>query len=118
MTKKYPDVSGETLIGGIRLAASVKVQGVRPELLLGLLIITDLCNAWGVTALVTALLNGKHMLNSLHYTGAAVDFVSDLGVHRELFVEELRTRLGVTYDVIDEDTHIHVEYQPHTGAFT
>lgn len=118
MTKKYPDKEGETLIGGMRLAANVRMQGVRPELLVGLMIVADLCTAWGVSLLVTAFTNGRHMVSSLHYTGAAVDFVVDLGEYRAQFVEELRERLGVNYDVIDEGTHIHVEYQPHTGAFT
>ncbi len=103
---------------GLRLGLGVRMQGIRPELLLALMILLDLCRETSTIVIVTAILNGAHMRNSLHYTGAAVDFVIDLAVERVPWVTELRDRLGVTYDVLDEGDHIHIEYQPHFGAGT
>lgn len=118
MSETRADLPPVETHGGIRLAFNVRAQGVRPELLLGLIVLSGLCMKHGITAVVTAILNGKHMKNSLHYTGAAVDFTIPIGIRRSVFVDELIERLGDAYDVIDEGTHIHVEYQPHTGAVT
>ena len=103
---------------GLRLARNVRMQGIRPELLLALMILSDLCSWSGTVVVVTHILDGKHMYNSLHYTGAAIDFVIVIELDRVVWVEELRSRLGEAYDVIDEGDHIHVEYQPHHGAVT
>jgi hypothetical protein len=105
-------------MAGMRLALNVRMQGIRPELLLGLMVLSNLCSVLGLVVVVTAILNGSHMKNSLHYTGAAIDFVTDLTTERGVFVQELRDRLGLIYDVIDEKDHIHIEYQPHHGAVT
>ena len=103
---------------GLRLGLNVRMQGIRPELLLALMILLDLCRETSTIVIVTSILNGAHMRNSLHYTGAAVDFVIDLAIERVPWVTELRDRLGVAYDVLDEGDHIHIEYQPHLGAVT
>ena len=102
--------------GGIRLKSTVRAQGIRPELLLGLIIISDLCREYGITAMVTSIVDGLHMRNSLHYSGAGVDFVIGQAPNRRVFASELRSRLGRDYDVIYGDDHIHVEYQPHDRA--
>lgn len=103
---------------GMRLGFDVRLQGIRPELLLALMILSDLCSWSGTIVIVTHILDGIHMRNSLHYTGAAVDFVTAIDVDRAIWIEELRDRLGVSYDVVDEVDHVHIEYQPHFGAVT
>lgn len=118
MSETRADLPHMVIRGGFNLALNVRSQGIRPELLLGLMVLSDMCIRQGATVVVTAILNGPHMKNSLHYTGAAVDFTLAQVVDREMFVAELRSRLGETYDVIDEGTHIHIEYQPHHGAVT
>lgn len=104
--------------GGLRLGAVARMHGIRPELTLALIIIADLCRTTKVRALVTSLLDGKHMRNSLHYVGAAVDFTLDTVLDRMVWVHGLSERLGPNYDVIDGGNHVHVEYQPHVGAVT
>ncbi len=118
MSETREDLPRVEILGGMRLALNVRMQGIRPELLLGLMVAAGLCVERGVKLVVTAILNGPHMKNSLHYTGAAVDFTINIVKGRGAFVDELRERLGAAYDVIDEATHIHVEYQPHHGAIT
>ena len=116
MSDNEKDSPNRPRLGGIRLAPNVRAQGIRPELLLGLMIASNLCAEHGIAAVVTSIVDGLHMRNSLHYTGAAVDF--DIGdpPNRSVFASELRGRLGREYDVIDEEDHIHVEYQPHERA--
>jgi len=57
---------------------------------------------------------GRHRRASLHYSGQAVDLRSrSMEEDQALaFVRSLRMRLGGDYDVVVEETHIHVEYQP------
>lgn len=103
---------------GLRLSGRVRIQGIRPELILGLMILSDLCNAMGTSAVLTSVLDGEHMTSSLHYTGAGADFISDLTENRDEWLAELRKRLGPDFDVVDEGDHVHIEYQPHVGAVT
>ncbi len=118
MARKLDDGRPLKNMDGLRLGARVRMQGVQPELLLALMVLSDLCRVSATMVIVTAILNGKHMENSLHYVGAAIDFVVDLVVDHEPWVQELRDRLGPNYDVIEEAGHIHIEYQPHVGAVT
>jgi RHS repeat-associated protein len=65
-------------------------------------------------AVVTYTTNGTHSKNSLHYSGNAIDLrtrnlTSD---ERKKVVASLKEELGSDYDVIDEEDHIHVEYDP------
>jgi hypothetical protein len=99
----------------MKLKSGVRVQGIRPELILAI-VIAD--GVWrddaGAEMVVTSVTDGRHSRGSLHYTGAAFDIrtrdlvpdtVPDLA-------ERLRKALGEDYDVVLEATHIHVEYQP------
>ncbi len=103
---------------GLRLGARVRIHGIRPELLLALMILADFCRGSEIKPLVTSMIDGAHMNNSLHYVGAAFDFVSDLTEDRDAWLNELRMRLGRDFDVVDEHDHVHIEYQPHVGAVT
>ena len=118
MAEQRADLPRMVIPGGIHIASSVRMQGIRPELLLGLLVLSDMCIRQGVTLVITHILDGRHMHNSLHYTGAAVDVVLEQVADRILFVAELRSRLGKDFDVIDEGDHIHIEYQPHDAVVT
>ncbi len=118
MDEEQAEIFALSIASGMQLGQNVRIQGIRPELLLALMIVSNLCNARASTVVITAVLNGMHMRNSLHYTGAAVDLVLGLGVNQALWVAELRKRLSLIYDVIDEEDHIHIEYQPHVGAAT
>lgn len=63
---------------------------------------------------VTSVRDGKHMKNSLHYQGCAVDLrIWNLPQHDdEIVAEELSEALGEDFDVVLEETHIHMEYDP------
>jgi hypothetical protein len=61
----------------------------------------------GCEVVVTCGPNGSHSRASLHYVGSAVDIVP-LGIS----VATARRLVGDTYDIVDEGTHWHIEWQP------
>ena len=72
-----------------------------------------LCPLGQVT--ITSVLEGAHMPTSLHYRGRAMDVVVEGWPSRHDVVQTLRAlreELGKDYDVVNESTHIHIEYDP------
>jgi len=62
-----------------------------------------------VKLVITSGLDGKHMKNSLHYAGLAVD-IRTRHINKPLEIyEKIKIRLGNKFDVIYYDTHIHIE---------
>jgi len=63
---------------------------------------------------VTSAHDGTHSPGSLHDDGLAVDlrvwgFTDD---ERAQVAYEIQERLGARWDVVDEATHVHIEYDP------
>lgn len=92
----------------------VKVQGIRPELLLAMIVSEQVYNQHGYTYIVTSLLDGKHSVTSLHYSGCAVDSRTRHiePEHRKVIADQIRDKLTKDYDVVLELSHLHIEYQP------
>ncbi len=65
-------------------------------------------------AVITSTYEGTHSVRSLHYQNRAYDlrlpFESDVR-NREIVIH-LKASLGKDFDVILEETHIHIEYDP------
>jgi hypothetical protein len=67
----------------------------------------------GQEMVITAILDGSHMSGSKHYEGDAFDLRRwYIGGKVKEFIAALKTSLGPDYDVVNEPTHIHVEYDP------
>ena len=90
--------------------------GLRPELLIALMIADTVWSEKGKELVVTSLNDSKHSRGSLHFSGAAADlrtrYFSD--EQKQSAASELKDRLGFNpdYDVVVESDHIHLEYQP------
>lgn len=88
--------------------------GLKPEALLGLMVVTFYFMERGWACRQTSGLEGKHGRNSLHFAGLAFD-IGRAGVP-QVFQEKVRTdlaeRLGDQFDVVEEGDHWHVEFQP------
>lgn len=88
--------------------------GIRPEMAIAVLIVHGVYQNNGHDVVITSAVDGRHSRNSLHYTGAAVDIrireisVSIVGK----IVQELKEALGHQFDVVLEEDHIHIEFQP------
>ena len=62
---------------------------------------------YGEDLYVTSLRDGNHSMGSLHYDGLAFDFRKG---NRSL--DQIRGALSKDWDLVDEDNHIHAEYDP------
>ena len=94
----------------------VKLLGVRPELIVGLMACQSIYQRHGIDFVITSVRDGKHSHNSLHYSGQAADLRTrqmSKGTAKQI-VAEISTAVGNQFDVILESNHIHIEFQPHT----
>lgn len=98
----------------INLKSGVDLNGLKPEMLMGVMIVASVYEQLGYDCIPTSVNDGEHSIGSLHYVGLAADFrirhvpESD----RETLHQVIRDALGEQFDAVLEPTHIHVEYQP------
>jgi hypothetical protein len=98
----------------LTLKPGVCITGMRPEILLALVVAERAYQELGQDCTVTACVDGKHSTGSLHYAGQAIDLrtrnvpLADL----QKLAERIRECAGRNYDVILEADHLHVEFQP------
>jgi hypothetical protein len=96
----------------MRLKPGVRVLGIKPELLLAIMIAE---RAFHPNELViTSLMDGTHSRGSEHYTGMAFDArTRDVAESRaKELAHSIGAALGSDYDVILEPSHLHIEYDP------
>lgn len=93
---------------------SIDPGGIRPELLIALQVADAVFASGQYGCIVTSLRDGKHSATSLHYQGAAADLRTRHVEEneRQAIRDEIAKRLNRHYDVVLEDTHLHIEYQP------
>jgi len=98
----------------VMIKKGVEASGVQPEILLAIQEAREVYRDLDAELIITSLLDGKHMVGSLHYKGLAVDLrTRHLSSNdRMLAAARIRLALGPEYDVVLEKTHIHVEFQP------
>ena len=66
------------------------------------------------TCTITSGSDGVHGPNSLHYQGKALDFRTRTltASQKQAVFLSLTAALGTQFDVVLEDTHIHIEFDP------
>jgi hypothetical protein len=106
----------------MRIKAGVKIKGLQPEIILGLIMAEAVYKNHGFEAIVTSAKDGRHGPGSLHYKGQAIDLRTrhlPFGLD-ETIARDLRERLGDDFDVLAEKDdpqtgkvmHIHLEFDP------
>ncbi len=90
------------------------ITGIRPEIVLAIVLAQPIFAAHGVPLVITSVMEGKHSRGSLHYVGLAVDLrVNDLPPSEwEIVTDQVKAALGPQFDVVLEKDHLHVEFQP------
>lgn len=97
----------------MRIKQGVRVFGIRPELVLALVVVDRRFEQHGLELVLTSGVEGEHKRASLHYTGNAGDLRRpSLQSLAEQLVAECKEALGDDFDVVLEGDHIHVEFQP------
>ena len=99
----------------IFIKPGVKMNGVRPEIVMAANIAHWVYRDHGYDLTITEFTGGQHSKGSLHYVGAAMDLrtriIPDDAIKQKI-ADRLQACLGEQFDVVLEPTHIHVEYQP------
>jgi hypothetical protein len=98
----------------LELKSDVRINGLKPELLLGIMIVHSVFVQTGKHCTITSVTEGKHSWGSLHYAGYACDFrIKTLTEVEQGNVYRLCDKmLGADFDFVKEVTHFHLEYQP------
>lgn len=92
----------------------VDLRGLKPQMALAYCIAQAVYARRNYDCWITSASDGKHGPDSLHYSGCGLDLrtrhLRAESVH--LVYSELRAALGKQFDVVLEDDHIHVEFDP------
>jgi len=97
----------------MKLKQGVNLTGLRPELIIGLMVADTVCKEHGIDMVVTSLCDSVHSQTSLHYSGAAGDIRTHNMLEQEhKILDKIRENLPEDFDVILEKDHIHMEFQP------
>lgn len=94
---------------------SVNFKNINPKLGSSFDTIKSVFSAYNDEMLITSANDStEHHRWSLHYKGEAIDIrTKSLQKARQLaIVKQLKVKLGKTFDVVLEDDHIHIEYDP------
>ena len=91
---------------------TVQTRGVRPELIIAMIIADQVYTKHGRSFVITSITDGVHSETSLHYAGCAFDCRIYDDMDNDVLVKEIKSKLNIDYDVIFEGNHIHVEWQP------
>lgn len=96
------------------LKEGVRIIGIRPEVLFALNVCDAIYSKYGEELVITSVNDGRHSKSSLHYAGLAVDLRTRYFDAEEVptIAEDIRSRLGIDYDVVVEKDHIHLEFNP------
>lgn len=96
----------------IKVKPDVRFTCLKPEIYSIFPILDELWDEEGLTCWITSANEGTHASNSLHYKSLAIDLRRWGLDDPKSFVQTLQRELGADYDVVLEDNHIHVEWDP------
>ena len=102
----------------MKIKKGVSISGIRPETVLGILIVNSVYEKHGVELVLTSVMEGKHKTYSLHYSGCAGDTrTRDFPPEAiPAVLKDLRESLGDEFEVFFEKSHFHIEWQPIAGV--
>lgn len=99
----------------MRLKNDSVMPGTGIGLMLAILTAHHVYSLYNIELTITSLNDSTHSATSLHYADQAVDLrIRNIpaSIGAGTIADEIRQRLNKHYDVILEERHIHIEYQP------
>jgi len=99
----------------MRLKESVKLQGIRPELLICIMVVESIYNNYDVELVITSVMDGQHKRSSAHNTGRGVDVrtrnIPNDDIKQKI-INDIRASLTDEFDLVIHSTHFHLEFDP------
>lgn len=97
----------------MKIKQGASLQGLDIKMRPALIAADEIWAQLGQGLVITAGLDGSHSAGSLHYYGLAVDMRTRYFVDGgKLAARKLREALPPVFDVVEHDSHLHVEYDP------
>lgn len=96
----------------MRIKPGVQLSGLKPEMILALLIVEPILVSFGQDLVVTSATDSKHSKNSRHYIGYGADLRSrDIPEPaRDEAAREMSAALGSEFYVAFEINHFHIQF--------
>lgn len=92
---------------------TVKLEGMDWRLWQAAVTCEAILAQYGSDMVITSAKDGKHHDGSLHYVGRAIDIrIWKIANRAQQVIAEMKAQLGPEYDVVLEEDHIHLEYDP------
>jgi len=101
----------------MKLKQDVTMNGIKPELVLGLMVADSIWKKYGEELVITSITDSRHSKNSRHYIGLAADLRTryfDKPTALRV-ANELKTELGDEFFVLLESTHVHIQFNGSVG---
>jgi len=100
----------------IRIKRGVNIKTLKPQIVLGLQVVNEVYLRHSVKECwITSADDSKHSRQTLHDFGYACDIrIWNIpeGINRINMVKEIKKYLGKQFDVVLEEDHIHLEFDP------
>jgi len=93
------------------IKAGVDISRLNREIRRALPMIENVYNHCGCELVITSTYEGNHGAGSLHYCDDALDTRKPVERLQEI-AREIKERLGRDYDIVQEEDHLHYEYDP------
>ncbi len=93
------------------IKAGVDISRLKPPIRKKLSKVDTIFRVMGEFMIVSSTYEGDHSAGSLHYAHKAIDIRYPLKLN-DMFKRDLEACFGADYDVVWEQSHIHVEYDP------
>jgi len=91
-----------------------RVKGIKPEMIVAMMVMLGIYTEYQCDCVVTSCTDGQHGEHSLHLFGYALDFRTRnlTDIEATEVAGKLAARLSKEYQVVREEDHIHVEFDP------
>ena len=98
----------------MQIKPDVRVHGISTEILLAAMVVESVLKTYPYSCMITSGIEGQHSNGSRHYIGNALDFRTN-HIPQNLLsqvVSQIKAGLTQDYDVVLENDHLHIEFQP------